>query len=82
MRNKPGTSWGPDKPINLIEHEDRYEAVFYNILDEGEEGEIIKIWKKPIDAHEKSRMMDMLTLWNYHTLKLCPMVKADMDDTA
>jgi len=75
MKNKPGTSWGPDDSINLMRSSKGWLAVFYH-LDGA--GEIIKIFK-PKNIVDYHAMLKQLTLWNYGTCELCPIVKMEMD---
>ena len=79
MKNKPGISWGLDHHINLIKSSIGYLAVYYDSKES--KGEIIKVFnpKCYIDYYE---MLDRLTLYNYNTCILCPIVKMEMDATS
>lgn len=74
MKGKPGISWGPDEPINLVEKKNVFYAIFYNV----DPPEIIRIFKKSNPA-DMAEMYNVVTLWNYGTCDLCPIVKAEMD---
>jgi hypothetical protein len=54
-----------------------YKAVAINI----DPPEVIKVFR-PKGYYEFNQMMRSLTLWNYDTLKLCPIVKMEHDATS
>ena len=78
MRNQPGLSWGYEASINLIKHPKGW-AAFFCFEDGGRE--IIKIFK-PKNVVDYYEMLSQLSLWNYGTCELCPIVKMEMDYTA
>lgn len=77
MVHKPGISWGIDAPVNLMRSSKGWLAVYYDI----DFFEVIKIFT-PKNTVDYYKMLEQLTLWNYGTCELCPMVKADMDMTS
>ena len=81
MQNKPGYSWGLDAKINLLQAgtQKKWLAVYYS--SDSDRGEILKVFR-PKNVAEYYAMFDQLTLWNYGTCKLCPLVRAEMDWTA
>ena len=80
VKNKPGYSWGSDAKINLIRcgKKRKWLAVYYY---QGGRGEILKIFK-PRSTVEYYDMIQQLTMWNYGTCKLCPIVRAEIDATS
>lgn len=78
MKHKPGYSWGPDKPVNLIEFNGRWYAIYYH--PDGF-SELIKDFG-PVLSYWPSEMSKLLHGWNYNTDRLCPVVKLEMDMTA
>ncbi len=79
MQNKPGISWGPDKPVNLVHYLGGWKAV-YHYPDGG--AEVIKVFKTKNNYLDEPEIMKALTIWNYGTCELCPIVKLLMDMTA
>lgn len=75
MQNKPGLSWGPDMPVNLFRTSRGWAAVYYH--PDGT-GEIIKLFR-PKSIPDYSDMIDQLSMWNYGTCELCPMVRRELD---
>lgn len=79
MKNKPGISWGPDRPVNLVEFRGRWYAIYYH--PDGFH-EIIRDFG-PVEPFGLPREVEkLMTWWNYNTDRLCPMVKADIDATS
>lgn len=78
MWNKPGCSWGPDAKINLLRagKQKKWFAVYYQ--SDNVCGEILKIFR-PKNTAEYCDMITQLTLWNYGTCDLCPIVRAEID---
>jgi len=75
MKNKPGWSWGEDKPINLVTFNGRWYAIYYHpdgfsetLRDFG-----------PVQFYWPPEMEKLLRWWNYNTDRLCPTVKHAMD---
>jgi len=80
MQNQPGYSWGCDASVNLMRSSKGWLA-FYCHPDGTRE--IIKIFNlSGKHYYEYCRMMDQLTIWNYGTLNLCPIVREEIDSTA
>lgn len=64
--NRPGYSWGPDMPINLVPLDKGVlVAMFYNI----DPPQIIKIFH-PKNLAERLQVFDLMAQWNYHTCRL------------
>ncbi len=77
MKGKPGTSWGPEYPVNLMRSSRGWLAVDYsNRLPV-----IVKVFK-PKSTLDVTFMMDELTLLNYGTLELDPEVREEMDNVS
>ena len=78
MKNKLGYSWGPDAKINLLhaKKQKKWFAVYYQT--DNACGEILKIFR-PKNTFEYCEMITQLTLWNYGTCDLCPIVRAEID---
>jgi hypothetical protein len=73
--NRPGYSWGPNAPVNLLKLDKGvWVAVFYNI----DPPQIIKIFH-PANLGEEYQMFDRLAEWNYHTCRLCDEVRIALD---
>ena len=78
MEHAPGVSWGPDKPVNLIEFNGRWYALYCH--PDGFR-EIIKDFG-PIQNYLPPAIFRTMALWNYGTCKLCSVVKMEMDATS
>ena len=91
MENKPGISWGVYNPIilpngkrhgnscriNLLKSSKGWLAIYYD--DPLSKGEIIKIFN-PKNIVEYIKMMKTLSIYNYMSNTLCPIVKIDMEN--
>ena len=75
MRNRPGMSWGYNAPINLIRSSKGWLAIFCHETGSIETIEIFKL-KNVVDYYQ---MLKQITLWNYGTCDLCPIVKMEID---
>lgn len=76
VKNRPGISWGPDDPVNLMRTSKGWAAVCYK--HDKDPGEIIRLFK-PRTYYDHEQMMRQCTLWNYGTCELCPIVRIEMD---
>jgi len=75
MFNKPGMSWGVNSPVNLIRSSKGWIAVHYS--PDGY-AETIKVFN-PKTYCDFIKMIEKLTIWNYGTCELCPVVRTEMD---
>jgi hypothetical protein len=76
MNNRPGISWGPDKPINLFRSSIGWLAVHYE--PDGSDPVIIRVFH-PSHIADYYAMVKLCGWYNYNTNRLCPMVKIALD---
>ena len=78
MRNCPGISWGHEAHVNLLKTSKGYLALYYD--DPHSRPDIIMVFK-PKNYVEFYEMLSRMTVYNYNTCALCPLVKAEIDWT-
>lgn len=76
MKNCPGISWGPDKPINLFRSSIGWLAVYYD--NETSRPEILRMFN-PCHCGDYQQMLTKVGWYNYHTDRLCPLVRMQND---